>query len=368
MAEPRGNHDRGAVAIVVALFTLVAMVLMAFVVDRGFAYVQRTQVQNTADAAALAAAQLLCATPAAGTVAIKDVAIQYGTLNGATIASGDIEIFDDGYSPESGVSVAVNDVVTNVFGAFVGNGSTAVAARATARRQCTSSYQFVAEIFTNFNGQGTVGGNIYGGECFDGGGGSFATVAVWRPITYNCPPPHNGSTPIDPGSNGSIANPLYSQPVVATSAAFANAGYNKTFLDGLPYAKSCKVAGSADFVASGSPPAPFVCSGTGSSEKLDVAGTVNRGIVAEGDIALGSTSYTGTTSWLIYSKFGDITITGSVSDKAVIYAPSGSVTVNGGSTQVNGLVIARNITFNGGNQEAGNQTTIRVPGPWRLTQ
>lgn len=365
------DDDRGAVAVLVAAFTIIAMILFAFVIDRGYAYVQRNQVQNAADAAALAAAHALCATPAVARATVVSTAQNYATANGATLLDADVDIFDDGFSPEAGVSVAVNAVINNFFGGFVGNGSTAVAARATATRQCTSSFQFIAENFTNFNGGNTVGGNIYGGECFDGAGGSFQMVAVWRPITYNCPPPHNGATPIDPGSGGSVKVKEYSAPVQTPAAGFANAGYNRTYLDGLPYAGNCGSFSGADFLASGSPPAPLVCSGTGNSNAdiLDLSGDVNRGFVAEGDIDVAATNYTGSAAtWIIYSKNGDIDITASLSDKAIVFAPNGTVTVNGSNTTVNGLVLAKNITFNGGNQQAGNSTTLRVPGPWRLSQ
>src|SRR3954471_2769676 len=54
----RLRDDRGAVAAVVAILSLVFLLIAAFTVDAGRAYVQKRQLSTSADAASLAAARV----------------------------------------------------------------------------------------------------------------------------------------------------------------------------------------------------------------------------------------------------------------------------------------------------------------------
>ena len=90
--SPRDN-ERGAIAVVVALFMLIFMVLLAFVVDFGRIYSTQAQLQNAADSAALAAARDLTALMrfslklSYGCVAIKDN--QVGVKHSLRMAAAD---------------------------------------------------------------------------------------------------------------------------------------------------------------------------------------------------------------------------------------------------------------------------------------
>src|SRR5436190_14128659 len=87
-----GDSDRGAVAVMTAILAVTLFVLAALVVDLGIARDSRRQAQNTADAAALAAANALYGTTApklnkpgnfvAAVQAAKDYAAEnYGITN-----------------------------------------------------------------------------------------------------------------------------------------------------------------------------------------------------------------------------------------------------------------------------------------------
>jgi hypothetical protein len=88
--RPSWGRDEGAVAIVVATMAVVLFALAAFVVDLGLARDNRRQAQNTADAAALAAANALYAQTAPNLMepgdfkAAVDAAKDYAALNYGT--------------------------------------------------------------------------------------------------------------------------------------------------------------------------------------------------------------------------------------------------------------------------------------------
>jgi len=125
------TEERGQTLILVALTLVVLLGAVALAVDIGMALAERRQMQNAADAGALAGAQQLCwlldedtptqeaaAIAAAKTYAEKNGAIQANTT--VTIASWD-------------VTVAVTETVRHSFAPVVGITSTDVPAVATAR-------------------------------------------------------------------------------------------------------------------------------------------------------------------------------------------------------------------------------------------
>lgn len=84
------NEEDGAVAVIVALMLVVLMGIGAFVLDVGNLYWERRQLQNAADAGALAAAQDLASGQPEGTA--LQTARQYANANnsrGAFVADGD---------------------------------------------------------------------------------------------------------------------------------------------------------------------------------------------------------------------------------------------------------------------------------------
>lgn len=147
--------DRGAVAIIVAVFMLVAMVLLAFVIDRGRIYAERAELQNAVDSAALAAAQAFCG----GTGDPVAIAQQYATANNVDVASERVVVST---GSTSYVNVQASRVVPMFFGAFADTNDVGVAAQATASKSCAAGYAVFAgaEGFANSGGM-DITGSIY---------------------------------------------------------------------------------------------------------------------------------------------------------------------------------------------------------------
>lgn len=97
--HPR-RHEDGAVAILVALLMLVMVGLLGTVIDLGHLYVRKTELQNAADAAALAGARLMDRTAAGLDEAVHgtDGAIALAAANASDFAQTPVTL------PESAVS------------------------------------------------------------------------------------------------------------------------------------------------------------------------------------------------------------------------------------------------------------------------
>lgn len=140
------NDERGVVVVFVAMMIVVLLGIAALVVDLGYLYYVRARLQNTADAAVLAAALEL---PSAAQVQAE--AVLYGQLNwpgaGAIIGSSDVEVgnwdtgtktFSPGGSPVNAVrataqrSAANGNPVDLIFGPILGIDQSDVGATAIA--------------------------------------------------------------------------------------------------------------------------------------------------------------------------------------------------------------------------------------------
>lgn len=166
MKRRRDENDRGAVAIVVALFLIVFMLLLAFVVDFGRVYAKEAELQNTADAAALAAAQNLPNTTSAGTQVVS-----YVTSNN-TANKSQVSVVSTSYTPLGSpdtVRVVVTEPVSLFFGGFVGRSSITPTATAVAKRNSApgGKYGFYVSGAWDIRGGGN-GLTILGAPAFAG--------------------------------------------------------------------------------------------------------------------------------------------------------------------------------------------------------
>lgn len=377
------DSERGAVAIVAAVFAVVAMLLLAFAVDRGRIYVARAQLQNAMDAAVLAATSQTCLNK--NTDYIRGVAVDYANRNGVTITNADVLVQDGNYT-KTGVSAKATQQVSSVFGGFAGVQTTTVAARATALRDCTELFQYVASKDFDFNGSGaTVGGNFYAGECFDGGGGTFTgTIKVGSARTKsNCF--HAGTSPIyNQIGNGqsatvsascepdaeNVSNCIYSSPQTTPADAFANIADQAIIDAGLA---------ARTGTCNTSPASTIYCDGDFTSND---AATYGNSIYATGNILIkGGTQFVSQAGWIIiYSKNGSVSVENNVSIPAnvVIYAPShltnasgqdrDSVIYQGSGASLLGVVLGYNVNLNGGGAQGGTGISVRNPGAWTLSQ
>ncbi len=175
MRKVARRDDQGAVAVVVAIFMLVAMVLLAFVVDMGRSYVLKGQLQDSVDAAALAGAKALCGKGT--TQDALDWASGVAAANGVSNSTAP-DSLRIGYPYTVGhiqyLNVRASKPISYVFGGFLNDGSGAVAAQATSGVDCQGEAGFAiyAGNQVNINGGGSnplsTTGSVFGGG--SGGG------------------------------------------------------------------------------------------------------------------------------------------------------------------------------------------------------
>ncbi len=173
----RRGSERGAIAIIVAIFALVMFTLAALVVDLGFARETRREAQNTADASALAGAGELYSTSnalqaAQSIAAVKQYAARnFGTTNAdwarcnATVPTGWTTVV--GGQPTGTTCIAYNSanlpkqvqVVVPVkhtgtfFGGIVGYRGSDISALAQASLQPDSVFTCVVCVLADYGGQ-----------------------------------------------------------------------------------------------------------------------------------------------------------------------------------------------------------------------
>lgn len=120
--------ERGQIAVIACFVLIVAMGMMAFVIDEGSIYETRRNLQTIADSAALAGAQELTENP---DWAVQK-AIEYAANNNFYITAENIEIYSTFVANDT-ITVTVNEPDTPLFFAnFAGVDSVNVPAQATA--------------------------------------------------------------------------------------------------------------------------------------------------------------------------------------------------------------------------------------------
>lgn len=387
MLAERGS-DRGAVAIIVAVFTVVAMVLLAFVVDRGLIYTNRAQLQNAVDAAALAAVQETCASTPVSASSVRAVAVNYGTQNGVTIDPANVIVQDGPSDATTGVSVAAERVVGSFFGGFAGVGDSTVAARGTATRVCRVDFQFIADTSFWYTSNVTVNSPLFAGRCFNGGSQSvYNSIIAVSELEQSaaCGDYFSslGAPPIQLGNSPTIQagyDPLYDQDLSAETA----------FSDTWPYSRTGALPQTVilpNVGACGTYGGPYIndvsCSGTGTLQikNSDVVGNsdgVDDYVLASGDIVFGNNTAFGTDRVFVYtsSNSGEdnpngqaaVVLPNAVPANVFVYAPNGKVSFTGAGTDLNGTLFANNIRTSGGGASATAGLSVRFPGPWRLSQ
>ena len=124
----RQHNESGQTIVTVALLTLFIVAILAVVVESGSVYIQRRNLQNAADAAALAAAQELYGVAANETPAVL-AANNYASGNVTGLESVQAAV-RNGYTE---VEVVVQKKAATAFAGWLSFGEPLVAARATAR-------------------------------------------------------------------------------------------------------------------------------------------------------------------------------------------------------------------------------------------
>ncbi len=167
----RSRNDSGQATVVTLIFLVVLLGMAALVLDIGSWYRADRATQSTADAAALAGAQVLPYDPANA----SSLALQYANKNGGGLSSSQIHItksLNDNDTIQVHVSKGANGVFTKLFGV----NTVTVGSKATARASLMQSAQYVAPIGVNLKHDKLKG--TTGCPCF--GAGNMTTIPLGK--------------------------------------------------------------------------------------------------------------------------------------------------------------------------------------------
>jgi hypothetical protein len=138
------SSEQGQVAVVAVLFLMTVLGMTALVLDVGSWFRADRRVQATADAAALAGAQLLPEDPAGA----FDEAIEYAGKNGGGVAPSDVSV-STRVLPNDTITVSARDEAPGFFSKLFGVFSVHVRGDAVARAANVSRARWVAPIAVN---------------------------------------------------------------------------------------------------------------------------------------------------------------------------------------------------------------------------
>jgi len=379
------KNSRGAVAPITIVLMVAFFALLAIVIDLGHLMLVRNQLQNAADAGALAGARALflnnsTSTPAWATGQAAAIAtVQANKADTLTLAepSGNVQTgyWDTTWTPATApaqllstgiipgptdaaaVKVTVqknatsNGPVALTFAQIFGLTTVNVAAHATAIVSPTSG-PFAYALFSNLNlsitGAENITGSVFtnnnltinGAENISGaavgvtgvsltGAGNIGSVVAGTTNEIS----DSGAFSIGSESGGAQIIPLsnynYTSQIENTAATTINGNWTQS--GALNISGNMYVTGTAT-----------------------INGAINDSgaILANGNITVtGAANISGSGQIFIYSANGNITINGATNfgtgnSSAILYAPNGTVTIIGASN-INGGIIANQITLPG---------------------
>jgi hypothetical protein len=142
MSVRKSERGQAIVLLVPALVVILGMA--ALVVDVGNWYHTKRRLQGTADASALAGAQLLPKDPGGA----QSLALTYANKNGGDVAGADISVTSSPAGSNDTISVRARKTDTGIFGGIFGSGfgSADISARAKARVGPPVQAKFVAPM------------------------------------------------------------------------------------------------------------------------------------------------------------------------------------------------------------------------------
>ena len=324
------KNEKGQSIILVALLLVVLCGTTALVVDLSMVYVRKGQLQTAADAAALAAVHDL-----PNTTTARNSAESYAMKNG--VEAGHTTTTTPYKGDPTKVEVVVTETVNYTFARVLGFNSKEVSARAVAQQVSAAGDAFNFAVFAgggtaSFNGsKHTFDGNVYGRD-----GVSLGNNAT---VTGNVICTSSGS--INRGNGSTISGSvIYNSPAIAMP----------DFSD-LIKAQGivCNNQTQFDVAVNGKTvDGPIYVNGN-----ITINGRVRgTGIIyASGTITFLNDNILQTASdhILFYAATGDMTFNGgSGVCVGILYAPNGTIRVNGGPNSTTyGRIIAKNVDING---------------------
>ena len=324
------KNESGQAMVLFALVFIVLCGFAAFAIDIGRVSIEKGRLQNAADAAALAGVHDLPSTATA-----ESTAISYAEKNG--VQSSEITVTAPYNGDSTQIEVVCTRVVEYTFARVLGFTSTIVSARAVAQQVSAGGDAFNYAVFAgggtaSFNGTNHhFGGNVYGRD-----GVSLGNKAN---VTGNVVCTSSGS--ISEGNNSTI-NGL----VISDSPALAMPDFSELIKE---QAIVCNNQTQFDAAVNGKTvDGPIYVNGN-----ITVKGRIKgTGIIyASGTITFLNDDILQTSSdhILFYAATGDMTFNGgSGVCVGILYAPNGTIRVNGGPNSTTyGRIISKNVDING---------------------
>jgi hypothetical protein len=139
------KRENGQAMVLMVLFLAGLLGMAALVLDVGSWFREKRQLQLTADASALAGAQVLPGSPSGAT----SLALQYATTNGRPLTTNDISISSD-LSSNDTITVDAHSDAPGFFSKLFGITSVTVGAKASARSDNIKAALRVAPIVVNW--------------------------------------------------------------------------------------------------------------------------------------------------------------------------------------------------------------------------
>ena len=351
------KREEGQAMVLFAIVMVLVMGFAALVIDLGMAKVAESQMQNAADAAAMAAVGQLPDTTAA-----SNAALIYAQLNGVDVNDVIITTPYDGDAAK--IEIVCQKTVEYTFANMLGFENTVVSARAVASKGAGGAGG--AFDYAIFGGSTTQQSNIYGASSYVEGDihsnndynlqGAKATIIGSIEATYNLFIGGSNMTiegdvqaanisingnKISTGSQIPVSASYVEMPDLSaiTSEAIANAGYaymgytgfhgsdvnitDSTYVDGYFQITGSNVSSSGALMASG-----------------DIMVTGAKMVL------------TGEDGIALYSANGSIYLHGSNPEiHGLIYAPNGNVIISGANTTIYGQIIAQRVDLQGSGVE-----------------
>ncbi len=348
------KREAGQSVVLVALSIAMLCGVAALVVDVGMVSVREGQLQNAADAAALAAARDL---PSASTA--KSTAVKYAGYNG--VAATDTVVTTPYNGNPNRVEVVCNKTVQYTFAKIFGAKSIVVSARAVAEKAAGASGPFGYAVFSggdtlllgmhssSLNIQGSVHSNY-----------SLLITGSTQTISGNVEAVNSLSCYVSSLTIGGLAQGA-SIDIQGSSINVPNRLTKPSTVISMPdFSAEIKAASDA--------------AGTTISGNKNFWGTnlsVSKPIYVDGDVEVSGSTFSGagticatgsikmsgsmleaasSTAVCLYAINGDINLsTSNLEIYSTLYAPNGSINIHASNINIYGRVIAEKILITGSN-------------------
>lgn len=329
------RDERGVVIVWVAVLLPVIVGLLAFVVDVGVWYWQHEQLQNAADAAALAAARDLPGSPGAAATDAQTYVSR--NVSGATMAS--ITPYN---SDSATIKVTVSKRGPLFFASVLGIGSPNITASAVAKNtQTTTNGSF-------FYANNTACNAI----TITHGGDDFSQAVIWSNggVTASGAPDTASQVLV---GNSTCAFPDQLTPPGATATS-TYSGWPQP-LPSTPSSCSATDITVDSSWQSSHPPGVYCTTGrisiTAGNSTFNGYEFVSQS-TASNAISVTQTGDTftgwGTPQTIFYATFGGIAINNPITINGDLFAPFGLVTFTGGTSPDTGFIESNTITLDNG--------------------